>query len=590
MADLFSPVTLGDTEIPNRVVLPSMTTRLADEDGYATDAVLAYYRARAAGGVGLITVEMASPERAGRHRFHELGIYHDWFLPGLRRLVDALHAEGSQVSIQLGHAGSRARSAVSGETPVAPSAVQTPVFEIERELVIPQAMSVERLQQAVAAFVAAAHRARQAGFDAVELHGAHGYLISQFLSPLENRRTDDYGGNLCNRARFGLEILHRIKSEVPGLAVVFRIGVEDFFEGGLTAEEGVQVATWAAATGADAVSVTAGHYRSQPSAERMIPPMRYPEGVFLDFATRVRESVEVPVIGVGRLGDPALARRAVADGTLDLVALGRPLLADPEWAAKARAGAPVRRCLACNHCVNSMRSGIRISCVVNPATGYELDFADAAPPSGDRICVLGAGPAGLSYASLIAEGNEVTVVERADGPGGAFRLTGRAPRFNDVQAEQESFDTYVSELQQACSDKGVRFRYGTDAADAGELLRSADRVVVATGARYRFGLGLLVPRLLRSGLARSAVGKRLFDSPRLRNWLYYRVRTGTGADLVRRLGLDPGTVIVLGDAGRAGKAREAISTAFDAALRTRQSVSARARPSIDIGDEEVARP
>jgi len=270
---LFSPIRIGHVEVRNRTVLPSMTTRLSDRDGYVTEDTLAYYQARAEGGVGLVTVEMASPERAGRHRFHELGIYHDQFVPGLRRLTDVIHEAGATASIQLGHGGSRARSAVSGQTPIAPSAVLTPVFEVEAEQVVPQAMTSERIDQTVAAFVSAAARAQQAGFDVLELHGAHGYLISQFLSPKENVRTDEYGGSLENRARFGLRVLHEIKTALPGLPVIFRIGVEDFFPGGLTAAEGVQVGQWAERDGADAISVTAGHYRSLPAAERMIPPM-----------------------------------------------------------------------------------------------------------------------------------------------------------------------------------------------------------------------------------------------------------------------------------------------------------------------------
>jgi 2,4-dienoyl-CoA reductase-like NADH-dependent reductase (Old Yellow Enzyme family) len=381
---LFDPIEIGGVRLRNRTLLPSMTTRLADDAGHVTEATLAYYRARADGGVGLVTVEMASPEIAGKHRFRELGIYDDMFLPGLRRLVDTLHEAGARASIQLGHGGSRARSVVSGTTPVAPSAVPTPVFEIDAELAVPEAMSAARIRETVDAYVAAAARAQRAGFDMVELHGAHGYLISQFLSPLENTRSDAYGGSLENRARFGLEILRRIKSEVPGLPVIFRIGVEDFFPGGLTADEGMQVGRWAEQNGADAVSVTAGHYRSLPAAERMIPPMAYPAATFVEYAARMKQLVDVPVIGVGRLGDPDLAAGAVADGKLDIVALGRPLIADPHWVAKAQAGVPVRRCLACNHCITNMRSGAQLSCVVNPATGREEVYAGTSAPGGRR--------------------------------------------------------------------------------------------------------------------------------------------------------------------------------------------------------------
>ncbi|GAA1842367.1 hypothetical protein GCM10009772_20020 [Pseudonocardia alni subsp. carboxydivorans] len=571
---LFDPIEIGGVRLRNRTLLPSMTTRLADDAGHVTDATLAYYRARAEGGVGLVTVEMASPEIAGKHRFRELGIYDDMFLPGLRRLVDTLHEAGARASIQLGHGGSRARSVVSGTTPVAPSAVPTPVFEIEAELAVPEAMSAARMRETVDAYVAAAARAQRAGFDMVELHGAHGYLISQFLSPLENTRSDAYGGSLENRARFGLEILRRIKSEVPGLPVIFRIGVEDFFPGGLTADEGMQVGRWAEQDGADAVSVTAGHYRSLPAAERMIPPMAYPAATFVEYAARMKQLVDVPVIGVGRLGDPEVAAGAVADGKLDIVALGRPLIADPHWVAKAQAGVPVRRCLACNHCITNMRSGAQLSCVVNPATGREEVYAGTSAPAGRRIVVLGAGPAGLTYASQVAEGNDVMVIDRAERAGGAFRLTGLAPRFNDVAAAEPTFTAYVDELERTCRLGGVRFRYGSEA--AGDDLRGADLVVVATGAHYRFGLGAVVPRLLRTRAARSRAAARLFASPRIRDALYYRLRTGRGAELARRLPVDPGsTVLVVGDAARAGKAREAITSAFDAAL----APSARSAPT-----------
>lgn len=562
---LFDPIEIGGVRLRNRTQLPSMTTRLADDAGHVTDATLAYYRARAEGGVGLVTVEMASPEIAGKHRFRELGIYDEKFLPGLRRLVDTLHEAGARASIQLGHGGSRARSAVSGTTPVAPSTVPTPVFEVESEIAMPDAMSPARLRETMDAYVAAAARAQRAGFDMVELHGAHGYLISQFLSPLENTRTDSYGGSLENRARFGMEILRRIKSEIPGLPVIFRIGVEDFFPGGLTADEGMQVGQWAEQNGADAVSVTAGHYRSLPAAERMIPPMAYPAATFVEYAARMKQLVDVPVIGVGRLGDPDLAARAVAEGKLDIVALGRPLIADPHWVAKAQAGVPVRRCLACNHCITNMRSGAQLSCVVNPATGREDAYTGTSAPTGHRIVVLGAGPAGLTYASLVAADNDVTVIDTADRAGGAFRLTGFAPRFNDVTAAEPTFAAYVDELERTCRIGGVRFRYGSEATR--DDLRGADLVVVATGADYRFGLGAVVPRLLRTRAARSRVAARLFASSRVRDRLYYRLRTGRGTALASRLPLDPDTkVLVLGDAARAGKAHEAITSAFDAAL------------------------
>jgi dimethylglycine catabolism A len=216
---LLTPAHIGPVEIPNRIVMPPMTTRTSSAEGYMTEACLAYYRARVNGGVGLITVEMASPERAGRHRRHELGIYHDGYIPGLTRLVDEIHRGGAKASIQLGHGGGHTRIDISGEPPIAPSAIPHPVYEVTLETIIPEEMTKERIAQTISAYVAAARRARECGFDCVEIHAAHGYLISQFHAPFENHRTDEYGGGLENRARFGLDVLRAVKAAVPQLGV-----------------------------------------------------------------------------------------------------------------------------------------------------------------------------------------------------------------------------------------------------------------------------------------------------------------------------------------------------------------------------------
>ncbi|MGH6768020.1 MAG: NAD(P)-binding protein [Xanthobacteraceae bacterium] len=566
MSILLTPARIGDVEIKNRIVMPPMTTRLADEEGHVTDDTVAYYMARVRGGVGLITVEMASPERAGRHRRRELGIYDDRFLPGLKRLVDEIHRGGARASIQLGHAGGHTRRDICGETPVAPSAIPHPVFEITNEIIVPDEMTRERIAETVAAFARAAARAREAGFDCVEIHAAHGYLISQFVTPFENRRTDDYGGSLENRARFGLDVLRGVKAAAAPISVIYRVSVDDYFAEGIGLADGTQIALWAAQAGADALHIAAGHYRSLPSGERMIPPMAYPDATFLGYAADIKQRVGVPVIAVGRLGDPARATEAVASGKADFVALGRTLIAEPDWVAKLSRGEPARRCLACNTCVNEMRGGAQLRCVVNCAAGQERRFLDARLPSGKRIAVIGAGPAGLTYASLVAQGNVVTVFERGDRPGGAFRYAGKAPLFQDVAAEQVSFDRYVETLVAACEWRGVTLRYGVDVARTPELLAAFDRIVIATGARYRFGLGRLPQALLDRGIARWPGLRRIFASPRFRSWFYYKARKPTGTKIAR-LARPGQEVIAIGDAVRAGKSREAILSAFEAAFR-----------------------
>jgi dimethylglycine catabolism A len=561
---LLTPARIGAVEIRNRIVMPPMTTRLADPEGHVTDDTVNYYMARVRGGTGLITVEMASPTRAGRHRRRELGIYDDRFLPGLTRLVAAIKAGGARASIQIGHGGGHTRVDICGETPVAPSAIPHPVFEVTNETIIPRAMSADDIAFTIAGFAAAAARAEQAGFDCVEIHAAHGYLISQFVTPFENRRTDGYGGSLENRARFGLEVLRAVKAAVR-IPVIYRVSVEDFFPEGSPFAEGREIARWAAQAGADALHVAAGHYRSLPSAARMIPPMAYPDATFLAYAAQIKKDVAVPVIAVGRLGDPEVAADAIASGKADFVALGRTLIAEPDWVAKLSRDEPARRCLACNTCVNEMRGGTPLGCVVNGVAGRETRFLDAAPPRGERIAVIGAGPAGLTYASLVAGNNVVTVFEREEVAGGAFRFAGKAPLFQEVVAAENSFEKYVARMIAACVHNSVTFRYGVDVARSPGELAGFDRLVIATGARYRFGLGPLPGLLLDRGAGHWPGFQQLFSWPPFRDWFYHHARRASG-DEFRRLARPGQKVTVIGDAARAGKSQPAIASAFEAAL------------------------
>jgi 2,4-dienoyl-CoA reductase-like NADH-dependent reductase (Old Yellow Enzyme family) len=567
MNALFTPKFIGAMEVRNRVIMPAMTTRLANEDGTVSDATIAYFAARAAGGTGLVTVEMASPERVGRHRFRELGIYDDRFVPGLRRLTDAIHAHGAKASIQLGHAGGHTRQDICGEEPIAPWALPHYVFEVTGATVTPLMMTRERIEQTVRAFVAAAARARAANFDCVEVHAAHGYLLSQFLCPAENRRRDEYGRSIENRARLTLQILRRIRSELRAFPVILRLNANDYFPGGLRFGDALKVAKWAADAGVDALHVTAGHYRSLPSAHMMTPPMNCAEGIFLEYAARIKAEVTVPVIAVGRLGDPELAMRVVDSGQADFVALGRALIADPDWVVKAQRKVAVRRCLSCNGCVDGMRGGDQLQCVVNPAAAHELDYADAAPAAtGERIAVIGAGPAGLSYAALMAASNHVTVFEKAERTGGALRYAGLAPRFQNVEARQDALDKFIESLERACVEKAVQFELGTEIADASELVdRGFDRVVVATGARYRRGLGPVFHFSLARGWARSRVCRRLFEAPAVRDWFYFSAREPALPKLGK---LSADKVQVIGDAASPGKTRDAIESAFNAALKS----------------------
>jgi dimethylglycine catabolism A len=296
----------------------------------------------------------------------------------------------------------------------------------------------------------------------------------------------------------------------------------------------------------------------------VLPPMAFPDATFLEFAAGVKKTSPVPVIAVGRLGDPATATAAVAAGKTDFIALGRTLIADPQWVEKLRRNEPVRRCLACNTCINEMRGGARIGCVVNGAAGRETMFADPRPPRGERIAVIGAGPAGLTYASLVAKGNEVTVFEKDTCAGGAFRQAGKAPLFQEVEASEASFQRYIDDLVALCIGHGVTFRFAT-AVTSSEQLGTFERIVIASGARYRFGLGPIATRVMDLGAGRWPGISRVFSMPTLRDWFYYRARRGT-ADRLLRLANEKQAVVVIGDAVRAGKSKPAIASAFEAAL------------------------
>jgi hypothetical protein len=215
--------------------------------------------------------------------------------------------------------------------------------------------------------------------------------------------------------------------------------------------------------------------------------MTYPDATFLDYAAEVKRRVGIPVIAVGRLGDPAIAERAVAQGKADFIALGRTLIADPQWAEKVRRGEPIRRCLSCNTCINEMRGGARIGCVVNGAAGRETMFIAPQTPSGERIAVIGAGPAGLTYASLVAEGNSVTVFEKKPQAGGALRSAAKAPLFQEVEADERSFARYIADLVAACEAKGVKFRLATDLTGA-PLLTPFDCTSSQLGPNIASGL------------------------------------------------------------------------------------------------------
>jgi 2,4-dienoyl-CoA reductase-like NADH-dependent reductase (Old Yellow Enzyme family) len=297
----------------------------ATPEGLVTGAIVEYHRRRAAAGCGLIIVEHAFVHARGRHTPTQIGAHSDTTLEGLSRLAAAVKSEGAAVCMQIAHAGSRASSRVLGRRPVAPSAVRHP-YEPEGD--VPDEMTKAELDEVCQAFADAAARAQAAGFDAVELHAAHGFLLSQFLSPLTNQRTDEYGGSLENRMRLHLQLLGEVRRRVgEGFPVFVRLGAHDETPGGLELDEACATSTRLTAAGADLLDVSGGLQGSRGAGKG--------PGYFVPYARAIKQAVQVPVLAAGGLGDIPMAAQVIAEGWIDLVGVGRAMLADPEWAQKA---------------------------------------------------------------------------------------------------------------------------------------------------------------------------------------------------------------------------------------------------------------
>jgi NADPH2 dehydrogenase len=325
MADLLTPLSFHGLTLRNRIVMPPMWSGQATSDGHVTAAIIDYHRRRAAAGCGLVIVEHAFVHLRGRHTATQIGVHTDATVEGLGRLAQAIKREGAVACLQLAHAGSRSSSRVVGSRPIAPSAVRHP-YEPEGD--VPEAMAGHLFTEVVHAFGDAAARARAAGFQAVEIHAAHGFLLGQFLSPLTNRRTDDYGGPTDNRCRLHLavlaEVLARVGADCPAFV---RLGAHDETPGGLEIDDACQAAKLLASKGAALIDVSGGLQGSRGAGKGA--------AYFVPYAQIIKAAVTVPVMVTGGIGEPNLADRAIREGWADLVGVGRAMLNDPGWAAKA---------------------------------------------------------------------------------------------------------------------------------------------------------------------------------------------------------------------------------------------------------------
>jgi 2,4-dienoyl-CoA reductase-like NADH-dependent reductase (Old Yellow Enzyme family)/predicted dinucleotide-binding enzyme len=479
LSHLFRPIQIGHLTVKNRLMMSAMSINFGvDDHCHVTDQLIAYFVERAKGGAGMMLVGGGSVHPGGQELPDLPQMYEDGCIPALRRMVDQVKPYGARFGVQLMHGG---RQSYLPEK-VAPSAIPAPAV-VKGEV---RALTVAEIHHLAACFGDAARRCRDAGFDFVEIHGAHGYLINQFMSPNANVRTDEYGGSFENRTRFLFEILADIQAKAgEDFPVGIRINGNDYMTNGWELSDALTLAPLLESAGAAYMHVSAGVYGS---TELTIPSMYTPQGCFVHLAEAVKQVVDIPVITVGRIKDPVQADQIIADGRADIVALGRSVLADPQYPEKARTGRIdeirpcVGCCLGCIHAVLAKEPG---GCVVNPDVGREYLLTSggtAGEPCGSpvgsrlRILVAGAGPAGLAAAREFAlAAHDVVICDQSDGPGGLLGLAAKAPGRGELGDILRFFDRELTRLD-------IRVRYQTPLTK--ELLDevSPDHVVLATGS------------------------------------------------------------------------------------------------------------
>ena len=424
---LFSPITINNRQLKNRCIVPAMVMNLCEEDGSCTERFAAYHEAKAKGGFAMIiTEDFAITNVAGKGHQYIGGLWKDEHIPGFKEYTDRLHKWGALSIVQLHHPG-RQVGVIDADTPWAPSAIPCP-FSPE---MMPHEMTAAEIRLVVKQFGQAAARAKAAGFDGCELHGAHGYLIEEFMSPYSNKRTDEYGGDLCNRMRFALEIIREVREQTgPDFIIGYKLSSDEWVSGGLTIEDTKAYVPFLEEAGVNYFGVSVGVYRS---GDQIIPSMYTEHGWIANNAKEVKSVVSGPVYAIGRINDTRVANAIIKSGKADMVAMGRQSIADPETPNKAAAGcfADIRTCVGCLHgCdanVNLEQSG---TCELNPIIGHEseAEYQTVMTDSPKNVLVIGAGPAGLEAAIGAAKrGHRVSVYDKDRWAGGKYRLASVPP-------------------------------------------------------------------------------------------------------------------------------------------------------------------
>lgn len=475
MRFLFQPCRLRAVELKNRIICGPMEKNLCTEQGLATNRYADYVEERARGGAALILLESAYVDQIGKARRFQMGLHNDAVIRPLRRMVDRAHRFGAAVGVQLHHGGRTSQEAITGVQPVAPSPVPCRVLAGGD---VPRAMTVADIRRVIEKFQAAARRALDAGMDVVEIHGAHGYLVGQFLSSYSNRRTDEYGGSFTNRCRFPVEVIRAVREAVgPDYPILYRISGDEFIDQGLGLEETVRFAGVLEEEGVDLIDISAGIYES---GYMVVQPMEFPLGGYVYMARAFKQAVNLPISVAGRISEVHLAESILAEGSADLVTMTRAFHADPHFPEKVKQGRlnEVCLCIGCNQgCTDRLRENVPLSCLLNPRSGYEREFRLRPTRERKTVWVAGGGPAGLMAARICAlRGHRVVLFERKKELGGQVRYVSRIEHKADFG---QGLRYLINEVHRA----GVKVRTGVEL-DADEIQRGGPEVlIVATGSR-----------------------------------------------------------------------------------------------------------
>ena len=468
---MFEPIEIGQMTVRNRVIMPAMATCFASSDCIVTDQLISYYAKRAEGGVGLIIIEGACIDNPmGRALPNQVCIDDDKYISGLKKLVNAVHSYGVKIAVQLHHAGPNTH--LEGTQPVGPS----PVPLAHRTNEIPRELTREEIKTIVNKFALGAQIAQEAGFDAVELLCAHGYLLNRFLSPHANKRQDEYGGSGEKRIRILQEIIAAIRTKAgKNFPILCKVPGDDYVDGGIEIEESIAISNRLREMGVNGLTITGG---SSESRFPHIAPMGYPRGWQAYLAKKIREKVNLPIAAMGKINRPGVIEDILKDGKVDMVAIGRGLIAEPELVIKTEQNRvdQIIPCMSCNHCLDRIYEGKALRCSVNPLAGREYDTRIILATRPRKVLVVGGGPAGMEASIAAASrGHMVVLLEKSDRLGGQLLLAAMPP-------DKEEITPFTNYLIGQLEEKKVEIRLNTKGTRQVVEKLNPEIVISATGA------------------------------------------------------------------------------------------------------------